>query len=285
MQEVKYWTELRGAKLFFYSDKKQEKFTDSLDLQYLSSASDKHANQLQWTEVTLKLPNEEVYIKTETADVAEEWKGFILTVSQLSVPTCLTLLPGQIIQLKEVLEKEISRRESEVSRRESESKVGHPTYQDVGDLNRMPPCFYNVSRQEATEKLTKEENSGNLLIRPGADGKNYAVSIREPTENSTRAQVKHYRVLTTDHGFVIELDKPVVLNSLDEVVNHFIDETRGKLRPFVSDIYDTQIDCIEKETDTQKKPKSKIEHLVNQFSQEKPISMLRENAYVNVFPR
>ncbi|KAG8593623.1 hypothetical protein GDO81_000905 [Engystomops pustulosus] len=196
MQEVKYWTELRGAKLFFYSDKKQEKFTDSLDLQYLSSASDKHANQLQWTEVTLKLPNEEVYIKTETADVAEEWKGFILTVSQLSVPTCLTLLPGQIIQLKEVLEKEISRRESEVSRRESESKVGHPTYQDVGDLNRMPP---------------------------------------------TRAQVKHYRVLTTDHGFVIELDKPVVLNSLDEVVNHFIDETRGKLRPFVSDIYDTQI--------------------------------------------
>ncbi|XP_077131104.1 signal-transducing adaptor protein 1 isoform X2 [Ranitomeya variabilis] len=295
-KEVRYWTELRGTKLFLYTDKKQEKFTDSIDLQYLSSVTDKHPSQKQWTEVILQFSNEEVYIKTETAEDAEEWKGFILTVSQLSVPTSLTLLPGQIIQLKEVLEKESSRRASG----SFEDVITSPctlsplptfpsTYEDVENVNRMPPCFYAVSRQQATEMLMKDENDGNLILRPGADCKNFAVTIREPTENSTRPQVKHYKVLKTDRGFTIELDRPVVLNSLDEVVNHFINETRGKLRPFISSIYDTQIDYSVKETNdgTRRKSQSKIQLLINQLSQERPISVPRgsENAYVNVFPK
>ncbi|XP_075717700.1 signal-transducing adaptor protein 1 [Rhinoderma darwinii] len=300
-KEVKYWTELRGTKLFLYSDKKQEKFTDSIDLQYLISVTDKYPNQKQWAEVILKLPNEEVYIKTETAEDAEEWKGFILTVSQLSVPTSLTLLPGQIIQLKEVLEKESSRRASESSQEAIPSPCtrspGFPcTYEDVGNVNAMPLCFYTVSRQQAAEMLLKDENCGNLILRPGADCKNYAVTIREPMENSSTPPVKHYRILKTDSGFIIELDRPVTLKSLDEVVNHFVNETRGKLRPFVSDIYDTQIDYSVKETEKhadnvtvkqKKSPQSKIKQLVNHFSQEKTIPSQRgkENAYVNVFPR
>ncbi|XP_073398692.1 signal-transducing adaptor protein 1 isoform X2 [Dendrobates tinctorius] len=245
-KEVKYWTELRGTKLFLYTDKKQEKFTDSIDLKHLSSVTDKYPSQTQWTEVILQFPTEEVYIKTETAEVAEEWKGFILTVSQLSVPTSLTLLPGQIIQLKEVLEKESSRRASGsfddvITSPCTLSPTFPSTYEDVENVNKMPMCFYAVTRQQATEMLMKDQNDGNLILRPGADCKNFAVTIREPTENSTRPQVKHYKVLKTDHGFTIELDRPVVLSSLDEVVNHFINETRGKLRPFISSIYDTQI--------------------------------------------
>ncbi|XP_056424864.1 signal-transducing adaptor protein 1-like isoform X3 [Hyla sarda] len=296
-KEVKYWTELRGTKLFLYGDKKQEKFTGSIDLQYLSSATDKYSNQKQWTEVILQLPNEEVYIKTETAEDAEEWKGFILTVSQLSVPTSLTLLPGQIIQLKEVLEKESSRRASEsfeepVPVPDNLSPVFSSTYEDVEKTNAMPTCFYSVTRQQATEMLMNDEDSGSLILRPGADCKNYAVTIREPTENSSRPQVKHYKVVKTDRGFTIELDRPVVLSSLHEVVDHFVAETRGKLRPYNSSIYDTQIDYIVKEAekkannDTEKKTQSKIKLLVNQFSQERSIPIRgMENAYVNVFPR
>lgn len=302
-KEAKYWTELRGTKLFLYSDKKQEKFTDSIDLQHLSSVTDNYPNQKQWTEVIVQLPTEEVHIKTETAEDAEEWKGFILTVSQLSVPTTLTLLPGQIIQLKEVLEKESARRASEsfeetIPVPTTLSPVFSSTYQDVVNVDAMPTCFYTVSRQEATEMLITEENNGNLILRPGADCKNYAVTIREPTENSCRPQVKHYKILATERGFVIELDRPVVLNSLDDVVEHFVNETRGKLRPFVSNIYDTQIDYSVKQTkkvgesdiETPKKsPKeeSKITQLVNQFSRDKSIPMHhgKENAYVNVFPR
>ncbi|XP_073493151.1 signal-transducing adaptor protein 1 isoform X2 [Phyllobates terribilis] len=293
-EEVKYWTELRGTKLFLYTDKKQEKFTDSIDLQHLSSVTDKYPSEKLWTEVILQFSNEEVYIKTETAEDAEEWKGFILTVSQLSVPTSLTLLPGQIIQLKEVLEKESSRRasgsfEDVITSPCTLSPTFSSTYEDVENVNRMPQCFYSVSRQQATEMLMKDENDGNLILRPGADCKNFAVTIREPTENSTRPQVKHYKVLKTDRGFTIELDRPVVLSSLDEVVNHFINETRGKLRPFISSIYDTQIDYTVKETNdgTRRKSQSKIQLLMNQLSQDRAIAVQRgsENAYVNVFPK
>ncbi|XP_066430387.1 signal-transducing adaptor protein 1 isoform X2 [Eleutherodactylus coqui] len=288
-KEIKYWTELRGTKLFLYSDKKQEKSADSIDLQYLSSATDKYPNQKELPEVILKLRNEEVYIKTETAEDAEEWKGFILTVSQLSVPTSLTLLPGQIIRLKEVLENESSRRASESFEETipspcTPSPVLPSTYEDV-------MCFYNVTRQQASEMLIKDENFGNLILRPGADCKNYAVTIREPVENSSRPQVKHYKVLKTARGFTIELDRPVTVNSLKEVVNHFINETRGKLTPFIYDVYDTHIDYSVKETgtatDTQKKSQSKIRQMANQLSQgiSMPAQRAKENAYVNVFPR
>ncbi|KAM4052617.1 signal-transducing adaptor protein 1 isoform 2-T2 [Anomaloglossus baeobatrachus] len=294
-KEAKYWTELRGTKLFLYTDKKQEKFTDSIDLQHLTSVTDKYPNQKKWTEVILQFSNEEVYIKTETAEDAEEWKGFIMTVSQLSVPTSLTLLPGQIIQLKEVLEKESGRRASgtfevEISTPCSLSPSFPTTYEDVENVNHMPACYYTVSRQQATEMLMNNENDGNLILRPGADCKNFAVTIREPTENSSsRSQIKHYKVLKTDHGFTIELDRPVVLSSLDDVVKHFINETRGKLRPFISSIYDTQIDYSVKDThdDSQRKSQSKIQMLMNQLSKDRSITVQRgsENAYVNVFPK
>lgn len=62
---------------------------------------------------------------------------------QLSVPTTLTLLPGQIIQLKEVLEKESSRRASEsfeetIPVPATLSPVFSSTYQDVGNVDAMP---------------------------------------------------------------------------------------------------------------------------------------------------
>ncbi|XP_075059519.1 signal-transducing adaptor protein 1 isoform X2 [Mixophyes fleayi] len=242
--EIKYWTELRGNKLFLYNDKKQEKFTDCIDLQSLVSVADQSSAQKQWAEVMLTLGNEEVLIKTETAEDAEEWKGFILTVVELTVPTCLTLLPGQIIRLKEVLESESSRRQSlsfeEQNPSPSNTSPGLPEiYTDVVDTNTMPLCFHIVSRQEAAAMLLKNESHGNLILRPGADCKNYAVSILEPSEN--RPHVKHYKIIKTHTGFTIELDRPVKLKTLDEVVNHFINETRGKLKPFITNIYDTHI--------------------------------------------
>ncbi|XP_068089720.1 signal-transducing adaptor protein 1-like isoform X2 [Hyperolius riggenbachi] len=290
-KEVKYWTELRGTKLFFYGDKKQEKFTDSMDLRKLSSANDRSPNQKHLVEVVLTLENEEVIIKTETAEDAEEWKGFILTVVQQSVPNWLTLLPGQLIRLKEVLEKEIPRRAEEDKALSSPSKPTPPDlpttgpYEDVLSPSGMPLCFHQVSRQEAAEMLTKNESCGNLILRPGADCRNYAVTIREPSDNS-RNQIKHYRIAKTDHGYTIELDKPVILNNLEDVVNHFVNETRGKLKPYASNIYDTQIDYALKNEETKKNntPTSKVKLLANQLAQVNIGKRGSENAYVNVFP-
>ncbi|XP_040180651.1 signal-transducing adaptor protein 1 isoform X2 [Rana temporaria] len=290
-KEAKYWTELRGTKLFLYSDIKQEKYTDSIELRNMSTINDGPSNQKQWAEVILTLDKEEVIIKTEIAEDAEEWKGFILTVVEQSVPSCLTLLPGQLIRLKEILEKETARRaEEEKSSVSSPSRlsVDMPvpgTYEDCeqpNDRNEMPVCFYSVTRSEAAEMLMKEEDNGNLILRPGADCKNYAVTIREPSEH--RSQVKHYRVLKTDRGFTIELDKPVTLNSLKDVVNHFITETRGKLKPYGSNIYDTNIDYAVK-VETKTSPQSNVRNLANQLSIGRfvPAQRGRENAYVNVY--
>ncbi|XP_018415419.1 PREDICTED: signal-transducing adaptor protein 1 [Nanorana parkeri] len=273
-KEAKYWTELRGTKLFLYNDKKQEKYIDSIELRNLKSVNDGHSNQKQWSEVVLTLDKEEVIIKTEIAEDAEEWKGFILTVVEQSVPSWLTLLPGQLIRLKEVLEKETARRAEEkgplvLPSRMSVDVPSSEAYEDVAVSNAMPMCFYSVSRHEAAEMLVKNESFGNLILRPGGDSKNYAVTIREPSENS-RSQVKHYRILKTDRGFTIELDKPVILNSLDDVVDHFIRETRGKLKPYVSNIYDTQIDYAVN-VETQK--------TADKFM---PAQRGAENTYVNV---
>ncbi|KAM8939367.1 signal-transducing adaptor protein 1 [Pelodytes ibericus] len=230
-KEIKYWTELRGTKLFLYSDKKQEKYTEKIDLQNLVSVADQYPMQKQCPVVTLTLENEEVHIKTELSEDAEEWKGFIRTVVELSVPNCLSLLPGQLIRLKEVLAKETTRRASEVNNEEPDCISPDSSFETYEDVSRMPLCYHNLTRPEAADLLVKMHQHGSLILRPGADSKNYAVSIREQSE---KPQIKHYKVLSTEHGYTIELDKPVTLSSLDEVVDHFVKETRGKLRPFIT---------------------------------------------------
>uniref|UniRef100_A0A8C2MSZ4 Signal transducing adaptor family member 1 n=1 Tax=Cricetulus griseus TaxID=10029 RepID=A0A8C2MSZ4_CRIGR len=187
-----YWTELRGTTLFFYTDKKS----------------------------TL----------TENTESGEEWRGFILTVTELSVPQHVSLLPGQVIRLHEVLEREKKRRlETEqlpIMPAEKEEPVQH----DVDVPNPMPACFYAVSRKEATAMLEKNPSWGNMILRPGSDSKNYSITIRQEIE---MPRIKHYKVMNTGKNYTIELEKPVTLPNLFSVIDYFVKETRGNLRPFI----------------------------------------------------
>uniref|UniRef100_A0A8C5P6G9 Signal transducing adaptor family member 1 n=1 Tax=Leptobrachium leishanense TaxID=445787 RepID=A0A8C5P6G9_9ANUR len=278
--ENKYWTELRGTKLFLYDDKKQEMFADKIDLKGLVTVADKYPSNKQRAEVVLTLENEEVHIRTELTEDAEEWKGFIRTVVELAVPNCLALLPGQLIRLKEVLEKETSRRASDIPEEEPPSPPLSTckTYEEVFPTNTpcktyedavsFPQCFHSVTRAEAAEMLLKTESSENLILRPGADSISYAVSIREDLD---KPLIKHYRVVSSEKGYKIELDKPITLDSLQEVVDHFVKETKGKLKPFNSHEYDTQIDDHKK-------------RISNTFSQKKKLQYPSgtDNTYVNV---
>ncbi|XP_053317675.1 signal-transducing adaptor protein 1 [Spea bombifrons] len=279
-KEIKYWTELRGTKFFLYSDKRDEIYTDEIDLQSLVSVEDKPSVIKQWAEVILTLANEEVHIKTELAEDAEFWKGFILTVVELSVPKCLNLLPGQLIRLQEVLEKQ---RHLRTAYEDLGSPLHSPdasseSYQDVIP---MPLCFHNVSRTEAADMLLKMRSNGNLILRPGADSKNYAVTICEPTANG---QVKHYKILTTEQGYTIELDNPVTLRSLHDVVEHFVKETSHKLKPFVSYGYETKL-----ATDVNKVqktfPETTVRPVVSTTTSQGANTLfrrLKENSYINV---
>ncbi|XP_030169631.1 signal-transducing adaptor protein 1 isoform X5 [Lynx canadensis] len=193
-QEYKhYWTELRGTTLFFYSDKKSP--------------------------------------TTENAESGEEWRGFILTVTELSVPLHVSLLPGQVIRLQEVLEREKRRRiETERIPSSAIEKEQEPTEDYVDVLNPMPVCFYAVSRKEAIEMLEKNPSLGNMILRPGSDSKNYSITIRQGID---MPRIKHYKVMSVGKNYTIELEKPVTLPNLFSVIDYFMKETRGNLRPFI----------------------------------------------------
>uniref|UniRef100_A0A8D0GJG4 Signal transducing adaptor family member 1 n=1 Tax=Sphenodon punctatus TaxID=8508 RepID=A0A8D0GJG4_SPHPU len=202
-----YWTELRGTTLFFYSDKKNTKYIDKLDLINLMSVADINPAQSSCAMFILMLPDEEVEIKIDDPERGEEWKSFILTVRELSVPPSGSLLPSQVTRLREVLARERKRRAA------LEKPPSDPFSLPVshnGDSPSMPDappeCFYAVSRKEAVEMLEKDPTSGNLILRPGSDCKNYSVTIRQVIDAPC---IKHYRVVSTGQAYRIDVDKPV----------------------------------------------------------------------------
>ncbi|XP_009896930.1 signal-transducing adaptor protein 1 [Dryobates pubescens] len=221
-----YWTELRGTMLFFYDDKKAPMYSQKLDISALSSATSVHPDGNGSAQFILRLPNGEVELKASDCECGKEWKGFILTVTKLSVPD-EPLLPGQLIRIHEVLEKEKNRRitlnnfsSTPLKRSSSPSSL----------LTTMPMCFHAVSRQEAAELLAKNPSCGSLILRPGSDSKSYAVTVRYDLGAPC---LKHYRVLAKGRSYSIELERRVTVPSLQDVVNYFVTQTQGNLKPFV----------------------------------------------------
>ncbi|KFO20455.1 Signal-transducing adaptor protein 1 [Fukomys damarensis] len=204
---------------------------DKLDVLDLIRLTEQNSAEKNCANFTLILPKEEVHLKTENTESGEEWRGFILTVKELSVPQSVSLLPGQVIRLHEVLEKEKKRRsERQQLPVTSVEKEKAPSEEQVIALNPMPACFYTVSRKEATEMLEKNPSLGNMILRPGSDSRNYSITIRQETD---MPRVKHYKVVSTGENYTIELEKPVTLPSLFNVIDYFVKETRGNLRPFI----------------------------------------------------
>ncbi|XP_034613226.1 signal-transducing adaptor protein 1-like [Trachemys scripta elegans] len=234
-----YWTELRGTTLFFYSDKKTPTYLEKLEVTNLTSVVNVYPEEKCSAQFILMLRNDKVELKVEDYDSGEEWKGFILTVTQLSVPMCISLLPGQLIKLHDVLEKEKKRRtamDQSPSASLSTEKTNSGDY--VNLTNTMPECFYAVSRQKAIEMLEKNPSWGNLILRPGSDSKNYSVTIRQEIDGPS---IKHYRVVNMGKGYTIELARPVIRQSLHDVIDYFVNQTQGSLKPFVTHTYDNKL--------------------------------------------
>ncbi|NXE80368.1 STAP1 protein, partial [Cochlearius cochlearius] len=222
-----YWTELRGTVLFFYDDKKAPTYSQKLDISTLTSATNVYPDENGSAQFILMLPNGELELKANNCECGKEWKGFILTVTKLSVPPDASLLPGQLTRMHEVLEKEKKRRImlNDCSRA-SLNRKSPPS----STLTTMPVCFYAVSRQEAIEMLEKNPSCGNMILRPGSDSKNYAISIRQELAAPC---LKHYKVMSKGTSYIIELERRVTVPSLQDVVNYFVSQTQGNLKPFV----------------------------------------------------
>ncbi|KFQ20604.1 Signal-transducing adaptor protein 1, partial [Merops nubicus] len=222
-----YWTELRGTTLFFYDDKKAPAYTQKLDISALTSATNVYPEENGPAQFILMLPNGQLELKASDWECWKEWKAFILTVTKLSVPADESLPPGQLTRMHEVLEKEKRRRIT--LHNCSSTSLNRKSPLDSTPAA-MPACFYAVSRQEAAEMLEQSPSWGNLILRPGSCGGNYAVTARHQLD---APQLKHYRVMAKGASYVIELERRVTVSSLQEVVNYFVTQSRGSLKPFV----------------------------------------------------
>nr|XP_055227276.1 signal-transducing adaptor protein 2 isoform X2 [Gorilla gorilla gorilla] len=161
--------------------------------------------------LTIYFYNSNRDFQVETLECREMWKGFILTVVELRVPTDLTLLPGHLYMMSEVLTKEEARRALET-----------------------PSCFLKVSRLEAQLLLERYPECGNLLLRPSGDGADGVSVTTRQMHNGTHV-VRHYKVKREGPKYVIDVEQPFSCASLDAVVNYFVSRTKKALLPFLLD--------------------------------------------------
>ncbi|KAL6117596.1 stap1 [Pungitius sinensis] len=245
-----YYGELRGATLFLYKDDTQETYAEKVDLEKLKTIELDSPYRKTPTIFTLKLHTEEMQLKIDNCDTGEEWRGYILTIVKKEIPSNMELLPGQMLQLQSALDQERRRNPPKACPRlpprppfllppprattAAEDKVDCCSPE-------LPTCFFSVTRLEAEKMLEENPECGSIILRPSTLTNNYALTLRQPMPSGP--VTRNFRVTSTGSGFVIELDTPVLVSSLNEVLEYFIEKTEYRLHPFMAcQPYDTCID-------------------------------------------
>ncbi|KAG3280693.1 signal transducing adaptor family member 2, transcript variant X1 [Ictidomys tridecemlineatus] len=208
----KFWAGLQGLTISFYSSNRDFQPLEKLDLRTFVKLTDeapRAGSRDPGIHFSLVLRDQEIKFKVESLESREMWKGFILTVVELRIPSKLTLLPGHLYMMAEVLAKEEARRSLE-----------------------MPLCFLKVSRLEAQLLLERYPECGNLLLRPSGDGKD-GVSVTTRQTLNGAPVVRHYKVKREGAKYVIDVEDPFSCSSLDAVVNYFVSHTKKALVPFL----------------------------------------------------
>ncbi|XP_026201694.1 signal-transducing adaptor protein 2-like isoform X2 [Anabas testudineus] len=217
----KLWTCLCGNALFFFNEKRDIDYVEKLDLSGFVSITDdcSQDHNLDAARLNLHMKDENIKLTAPNAEARELWKGFVYSVAQLSVPSYLNLLPGQVHMLKEAVEME----------KERIKKQSAGLY--VSLKPDMPACYHSVSRLEAELLLEREAKKGNMLLRPGRNGDSFAVSTRQDHDC---AVFRHYRVTRRhDGGFYIDVENPVSCSTLHDVISYLVEKTDGVLIPLI----------------------------------------------------
>ncbi|XP_072099977.1 signal-transducing adaptor protein 1-like isoform X1 [Mobula birostris] len=263
----KYWTVLRGNELFFQMTSRDPTYIEKISLEnFVSVENDKSHSNTEQNSFILKLKTGETKFEANSSEAREQWKSYIYTVAKLEIPN-LDFLPGQICSLQEVLEEEMKRLPKPTSpppplppacSRLTTPEPEQSAYDDVE--NQLLSCFYNVSRVEAVALLEKNVEFGNLLMRPSTDNKNLAVTTRQEFKN--QSVVKHYRINCVDNGYVIEIDDGILCNSKQDVINFFIQHTKGVLKPLeIPKNYEMNLSYVQEDAESGELIHSKL-HLL-----------------------
>ncbi|XP_041930705.1 signal-transducing adaptor protein 1-like isoform X2 [Alosa sapidissima] len=241
-----YHGELRGSTMFFYTDEKQETYCERLELHNLKSMESISSYSESTAPIyTLRFPKQEVQLQMDNPDTGELWRGFILTVAKLEVPRQMQLLPGQVMRLEEM-------RTAEEQRRALESSCPTPTDASASHSNSsesaydatlsiIPSCFLSVLREEAEKLLEQNPEHGSIILRPATDNKqHFSITTRQIFPSGP--VIRNYKITSSESGYTIQLDNPVTVQTLNEVVDHFLEKTAYQLKPFtMPQAYDTRI--------------------------------------------
>ncbi|KAB0358515.1 hypothetical protein FD754_002671 [Muntiacus muntjak] len=233
----KFWAGLQGLTLYFYNNNRDSKHVEKLDLGGFVKLTD----EAPWgnshdpgTHFCLVLRNQEIKFKVESLESREMWKGFILTVVELRVPSNLTLLPGHLYMMSEALAKEEARRALELP----SCRGGGSGALSVGLRSRRAGMGFQRQslglRLEAQLLLERYPECGNLLLRPSGDGAGGVSVTTLQTLNGTPV-VRHYKVKREGAKYVIDVEEPFCCTSLEAVVNYFVSHTNKALVPFLLD--------------------------------------------------
>ncbi|XP_061682253.1 signal-transducing adaptor protein 1-like isoform X2 [Syngnathoides biaculeatus] len=277
------WTCLCGNALYFFNDKREIDYIEKLDLSGPITITDDTTMDynLDTAKMNLQTKDSNIKFSAPNAEARELWKGFIQSVVELSVPSTLNLLPGQMLMLEEVVKKEKER-----LRTFSPTSVVE-SIEEMPDCGLSPSCFHLVTRTEAELLLEREASRGNLLLRPSQDGTGFAISTREEMNGPI---FKHYRVSHNhDDGFTIEVDNPVQCASLLDIINYFSEVTEGMLKPLVrEETYEQNISYVGLDNENgEKRVRGASMHLLPPAVQPKPALAratsedVEENVYVN----
>ncbi|XP_060788564.1 signal-transducing adaptor protein 2b [Neoarius graeffei] len=249
----KFWAALCGNSLFFYNNSKDSDYVEKQDLSTFISLTDDPSvdRKLVAARLHLRLKDDDLYLTAPSLEARELWKGFIMSVVQLEVPTSLNLLPGQLHMLREAVDKEKERLKDTTEKTSTCAATQASITVASGDPDvylsvpsEMPACFHRVSRDDAEVLLEKHEDKGNLLLRPSRDGTSFAVTTRQDLNGPV---YRHYRVTRSlDGGFAIAVDSPISCTTLHDVVNYMIEKTGGAFKPLVLEhTYEKNIEYIE----------------------------------------
>ncbi|XP_061413786.1 signal-transducing adaptor protein 1-like [Lethenteron reissneri] len=195
------WVELRGNILFFYSTDRDIEYTEKIPLAkplvfHMVSSMMRGTSSCK---MKLKTSTTELKLKADT-ETMEMWKAYILAVTEYIIPRDITLLPGQMQQLREIIEREKDRQgwsepnECPMPPQPPDHRILHPDALQIPRASVLTPvlvqgpalhnnklsfpsCYYDVSRDKAEQMLQEHPDWGNLLLRPGSNQTDYAVSV------------------------------------------------------------------------------------------------------------
>uniref|UniRef100_UPI00358F474D signal-transducing adaptor protein 1-like n=1 Tax=Myxine glutinosa TaxID=7769 RepID=UPI00358F474D len=270
-ENIWYWAQLRGNTLFFYNGASNGQNFIDIDLEGRTVVETVTGVHPQFQ---LNTPLQSYLFGVDNMEQLLLWQAIIYAVSQMLIPQHLGLLPGQLIWLQDVIDKERKRRLliqnppdlldfstfSPVEQPLSTNEPNTNTYLSTDEL-KYPECFYDVMREEAERRL-QSKMSGTFLLRPTGDGEHVCMSVKR----SQYSPVQHYKILHTAKGYLLHNSgSDLFVQTLQEIVNHFEQHLGSGVRPYLENVTNTyeapEYDSIgQLRSDPARRPRSSSEH-------------------------